>query len=398
MLRVAGGLISISHSIYPLVGGKFNSAISEWKFEPSGATISFRHLQNSNTHYDYQGAQFTFIGFDEVGHIDKDAVLYLFSRNRSVSSFRPWIRMTCNPDANHFTAQMVDWWIDEAGYPIPDRSGIIRYFINHEENFVFADTEEELRERYPDCIPKSFTFIPSKLDDNPKLTEADPGYRANLMMLHQIERERLLNSNWKIKPDVGKVFNKSWFRIVPAPRKYVAKVRAFDMAATAKSLNENAFYTAGVLVGLCDDDTYDVIDAIAEQVSPTESDKLMIRTAKRDGKDTFIAWEEEPGSSGKRVTVYLKELLKGYFGEEMKLSGDKLTKARPTATDAEHGKINLVEGSWNDRFLSAIHMFDGTPKILTNDLTDALSLAHAFLRDPEKLSARQYARFLRGEI
>jgi predicted phage terminase large subunit-like protein len=399
MLRVAGGLISISHSIYPLVGGKFNSSISEWKFPHSGATISFRHLQHSHTHFDYQGAQFTFIGIDEAAHFEsKEQIIYLFSRNRSIAKYRPWVRMTCNPSADSWLAPMIKWWIDEAGYPIPERSGIIRYFVTSEDEFVFANTVQELRDRYPDSIPKSFTFIPSKLEDNPILMESDPGYKANLMMQHSIERARLLHGNWKIKAEAGKIFNSGWFKTIPAPSEYSALVRFYDFAATAREVNEKAFYTAGILLGICEDGTYEIVDAIAEQLNPSDSDKLMIKTAKRDGKNVFVAWELEGGSAGIRMAEYLTERLKGYSTHALRPQGDKVTRALPVATDAEQGRVRLVEGDWNEQFKDMIHRFDGTPKPLTNDYCDALSGAHAFLRDPEKLSARQYARFLRGEI
>ena len=399
-LKQPGGLIPLSLSIYPLVGGKFNIATSEWRFK-SGAVIAFKHLSTSTTHLTYQGAQLTFIGWDELTHITSlQQFLYLFSRNRSIAKFNPWVRATCNPDADSWVAELVDWYIGQDGYPIPERGGVIRWFVVAEDKFIWADGEEELqalRDRYPELIPKSFTFIPAKLEDNKILVESDPGYKANLLMQHQIERERLYLGNWRIRPEAGKVFNRSWFKILPAPRKYAAVVRAWDMAATAREFNDNAFYTAGVLVGVTEDGEFDIIDAIAEQVSPTDSDKLMVRTAKRDGKDTFISWEEEPGSSGIRVTVFLRELLKGYYCSASRLTGDKLTKARPTATDAEHGKINLIEGEWCDRFLTSIHQFDGTPKPLVNDLTDSLAIAHSFLRDPAQIAKRKYLRFLKGE-
>jgi len=196
----------------------------------------------------------------------------------------------------------------------------------------------------------------------------------------------------------GKVFNRAWFNIIDAPRGgYDAMVRFWDMAATAKEVNKDSFFTAGVLLGV-KDGIYDVISAIALQLDAIASDQLIIETAKRDGKNVFVAWEEEGGSAGKRVSQYLAHQLEGYFVEGVKPQGDKLTRAKPVANDIYEGKVNLVEEEWCDRFLTAIHKFDGTPKPLTNDFVDALSGAHTFLSDPTKLSARQYQRFLRGEI
>lgn len=47
----------------------------------------------------------------------------------------PYIRCTCNPDPDSFVAALVEWWIEQDpaspryGLPIPERDGVLRYFI-----------------------------------------------------------------------------------------------------------------------------------------------------------------------------------------------------------------------------------------------------------------------------
>ena len=53
--------------------------------------------------------------------------------------------------------------------------------------------------------PKSLTFIPAKLEDNPALMAANPEYRASLLAMGTVERERLLHGNWRIRPEAGHV-------------------------------------------------------------------------------------------------------------------------------------------------------------------------------------------------
>ena len=60
---------------------------------------------------------------------------------------------------------------------------------------------------FPGLIPKSFTFIPATLDDNIALNQQDPNYKANLLALNRVERERLLHGNWKVKPEVWLLFS-----------------------------------------------------------------------------------------------------------------------------------------------------------------------------------------------
>ena len=42
----------------------------------------------------------------------------------------PYIRATCNPDADSWVADLLQWWIDQdTGFPIPERAGKVRWFI-----------------------------------------------------------------------------------------------------------------------------------------------------------------------------------------------------------------------------------------------------------------------------
>jgi hypothetical protein len=92
------------------------------------------------------------------------------------------------------------------GYPIKQRSGVIRYFLRNDETIHWASTRQELVKEFPGSLPKSFTFIPATLSDNVILSLRDPDYKANLAMLNRVERERLLMGNWKVKPQVGSYF------------------------------------------------------------------------------------------------------------------------------------------------------------------------------------------------
>lgn len=375
-LRVPGGLIQISHSIYPLLGGVYNSSMSEWVF-PSGARIVFRHLQHDNTHFNYQGAQFTFIGFDELTHFTKESWVYLLSRNRGVSGFRPWMRGTCNPDAESWLLSWIDWWIDEEGYPIPDRSGVVRHFVNINDKLIWADTSDELRSHYPCIEPKSFTFIPAKIQDNPILLEKDPGYLANLHAQHPVDMARLLLGNWRIKFESGKVFDRQWFEIV----NYVpdgSDVRFWDLAATERDVvrAKEPCYTAGVKMRRVGN-VYYILDLIAEQMGPGDIDNLIWVTAIEDGHACAVRWEMEGGSAGIRDAAHLSNLLNQFDAQGVRPQGDKITRAKPWATSAKMGRVKLLAGDWNNRFLSWCQSFPASGK----DCVDATSGAYAVLSD-----------------
>ena len=379
-----GALWDTSEDIYPLLGAVPKKSTLDWLFA-SGAKIGFGHLGNEQAKYKYQGSQIPLLLIDELTHFSESVIFYLFSRNRSTCGIRPYIRCTTNPDADSWIAGFIDWWLDDEGFPIPEHSGIVRYFIRQSGEITWSSTREELTNKYPDLMPKSFTFIPAKIDDNQILMKQNPEYLANLQALHPVDQARLLYGNWKVKEESGKLFNRIWFEIVDdiPPLDYNGEeVRFWDLAATEAAVRSNACYTAGVKMRLVDE-IYYVVDVIAEQVGPVAGDELMLATAQQDGLWCKVRWELEGGSSGKRDEEHIKQLLMGLHpdidAEGVRPMGDKVKRAKPLATDTFRGKVKLLRAAWNDRFLSWMHDFpDGKIK----DITDAASGAHFCLNEP----------------
>jgi hypothetical protein len=205
-----GGLWDESQKIYSFIkeAKPIGLPICEWRFQ-NKSKIKFGHLQYEKTVYDYKGAQIPAIIFDELTSFTQFQFIYLLSRNRSVCGIKPYIKATTNPDAESWVRNLIDWWIDNNGYAIKERSGIIRWLVIKDNCFLWGSTREECIDlhgnkdlSYDDenqIKPRSFTFIHADLSDNKELTSKDPNYRANLEMQNPIERERLLRGNWNIK-------------------------------------------------------------------------------------------------------------------------------------------------------------------------------------------------------
>jgi predicted phage terminase large subunit-like protein len=372
-----GGLWDDSHKLYPHVDGlPLGSNPRRWLF-PSGARISFHHLQHEKNVYDWQGAQIPFIGFDELTHFTEQMFFYMLSRNRSMCGVRPYVRATTNPDADSWVAKLIEWWIDqESGYAIPERSGIVRWFIREDGVLEWGDSPEELKEKHGDDVePKSLTFIPARFEDNVLGTTADPGYIANLKALPLVERERLLAGNWKIKFIAGNVFREGWLPIVNVklPRT-LKRVRYWDKAGT----EGGGDWTVGVLMakGL---DCYYVEEVIRGQWSPGERNKQIKAINARDRRnfgENVDTWaEQEPGSSGKESGLITIRELAGSNVFIETVTGDKLTRAKPLAAQAEHGFVKLVqdtlENPWNDGYVQRMVAFP-TPGV-HDDEVDASS-------------------------
>lgn len=204
-----GGIWDESMKVYPLVGAIPKVGDLSWEF-PSGASVSFGHIQHEKDVLKWHSAQIALIEFDELTTFTEYQFLYMLSRNRSTCGVRPYIRAGCNPDVASWVALWVEWFIDPiTGLPILDRCGKLRWFIRDGDHIRWADSAKELIEKYPnadddeDHVPLSFTFIPAKLSDNKILAEKDPRYRAAMMALPRVERERLLYGNWLISAAAG---------------------------------------------------------------------------------------------------------------------------------------------------------------------------------------------------
>lgn len=375
----AGGLWDESTELYAQLGARSNQTELSWTWD-SGARVEFAHMQHAKNRLDWQGAQITFCGWDELPHFERSQFFYLLSRMRSTSGIRPYIRATCNPvppddETGGWIHEFVGWYIDEDGWAIPERCGVVRWFVVVNDTLRWADTPEELKETYPDLEPKSFTFIKSSVYDNQILLDADPDYLANLMALPLVERERLLGDrdrggNWLVKPTAGKVFNRNWFEIVDAVPGGGRTVRFWDLAASEKKLaKDDPDFTAGVKMTRVGD-MYYVVDCIEERMGPAETDSLMLNTASQDTRTVDVRWEMEGGASGKRDNRYIAVKLVGYDARGVRPQGDKLTRAKGLSAQALAGNVKLVRGSWNERWLNHMH---GQPDLAHDDIMDASS-------------------------
>lgn len=170
-----GGLWDEAQKMYQGIrGARRKITDGSWLFSDADGNlvskVSFAHIERDGDLEDWQGSQLCEIGFDELTHFSENTFFYMLSRNRSLCGVKPFVRATCNPDADSWVAKFIEWWIDQdTGYPIPERSGVIRWMIRRDETIHWANSKEELWERFdlrtPEELsePKSVTFIMSSV-------------------------------------------------------------------------------------------------------------------------------------------------------------------------------------------------------------------------------------------
>ena len=400
-----GGLWDSSKKIYSYVKGCYplKTPKLHWTFK-SGASVNFAHLGSDEDCLSWQGSQVTMIGFDELTHFSEYQFFYMLSRNRTDSGISPYIRATCNPDADSWVAGFISWWIDqETGYPVPDRSGKVRWMVRINEVIHWYDSIEEavkaavesgIEEREAARMPKTVTFIASTLQDNKILMANDPGYLANLLALSLVERERLLKGNWKIKAAAGLMFKRTKVNILEVlPTDVILWARGWDLAATSEDEDGNPAYTAGVLIGKRRNGRYIVADVINRRLDSAEVRELIKMTCIADrakyGKVT-TRLPQDPGQAGKAQAQSFLKFLSGFIVKILPESGDKVTRAEPFSAQwlglegMDKGNVDVLAAGWNEEYFNQLESF---PQSKFKDMVDASSSAFGEIENGGTYSA-----------
>lgn len=377
------GLWDNAETIYPWFGGESTATV--WRF-PSGATVEYSSIENSDDWRKYLGSQYALICFDQLETFLEKQFWAMLGCLRSMSGVRPYVRATANPEPGWLADFISWWWDEETGYPIPERSGVVRFFARIKDAVHWADTREELVSKYPGCLPLSFTFIAAFVEDNPILLEQNPQYLANLKNQGIVEQERWLKGNWKIKMAGGLLLRSSWFtRVVnERPARFDRLMRFWDLAATeeraGKSVAEQPCFTAGALIGLVDGTWY-ICDIEAFRKTPFEGEVRIKQVAASDPLNAEVRIEQEGGSGGKYTISHFQHAMPGYdvgAGTDKWQKKAKVERCKFTlASAAQSGNVVLVRGPWIKEFLEDCDLApDGFM-----DRIDAVSGAMIEMRD-----------------
>jgi len=137
----------------------------------NGATTRFGYCRNENDVYQYQGAEFLFIGLDELTHFTLKQWQFLTSRNRCpLRGSRPCMAGASNP-GNIGHAWVKALWVDH----------------QPPSGFERADLYDA----------RDYDFIRARLDDNPIYAQ-DAEYRRTLETLPEHLRKAFLEGDWNV--------------------------------------------------------------------------------------------------------------------------------------------------------------------------------------------------------
>lgn len=345
-LMMPSGMIPLAAQWLTNTDARKHDGGKKWSF-PSGATLTFAHLENPQDRFKYAGLEAQFIGWDEVAQMEFVCYEFLQSRMRRSVTNTPEleavpmrVRSTANP--GHKEAL----WVKE-------------YFVS---------AEDGTRVNEPGRL-----YIHSTLEDNPHLVQEE--YAAKLDKLGPLERAQMRHGDWAMLPS-GNMFSESNFARVPGKIRGPAhRVRAWDLAGSAKTSSD---FCAGVLMAR-DKVTgeYRIEHVVHEKLEPGPLEKKMRATAELDGQDVVQLLEEERSGSGKLVTAHMRRtVLKGFKVRSVRPVGDKVSRAGLLSALVDRNEVDLTVAAWNDKFVSELVGFPGGRH---DDMVDAAAMAAHFL-------------------
>lgn len=364
-----GGLFDSAVNLFKKVDPKLKIRTRDLELEFStGATLKFAYLDKSADKYNFQGAELTFIGFDEIQQLSEENVVYLISRLRSTTvDYKKQIVATGNPDYDSFIRHWVEFALDPSGIPIRKEIYPARYMAQVPGGgIVWANDRKELEDIYgsgEDAGIMSFRFIPGTIYDNPPLMKADPTYISKLKSLPRVEMERLLLGSWYARPSASGMWKREWCQMVDHPNgRARQRVRTWDLAFSKPSEQyPNPDWTRGVLISKDSSKIYTVEDVASMRDRVHEVETLIFDTARRDGTDVIIGLPKDPAAA---AGAYAKDLQRklaemGFTVRLTKPVKSKVTRFAPFGSLAQAGFVNIVKAEWNKAFFDELETFDG---------------------------------------
>lgn len=203
---------------------KYNGTEHLWRNIPGGRTIEFGAMQLEDHKTKYQGRAHDLKGYDEITHFTRSQYKYTSAWNRTVRK-NVVARTICtgNPPMTPEGEWIIEYWAPwlDADHPNAAIPGELRWFATIEGEDREVEGDNVIYYKGFDIRPRSRTFIPARLTDNPMLMATD--YASVLQGLPEPMRSQLLFGDFSIEPD-----SDVW-QVIPTPWIRAAQQRWRDM-------------------------------------------------------------------------------------------------------------------------------------------------------------------------
>ena len=332
-LALPGALMDRARQWLQGTAAHWSGTDKKWTF-PSGASLQFAYMDKAGDEERYQSAEFQYIGWDELSHWPTDTeYTYLFSRLRRTTA-SGWVPLRCRSASN------------------PGGPG-----------------HDWLKKRFLDDRHAERLFIPSRIQDNPHLDQAE--YDKSLAYLDDYRRAQLKDGNWEVRPP-GELFDSQDFRVLaadqmPTPQQLGRPVRFWDLAGADPDANPRADWTVGAKMVRDAWGRFLILDVIRFRAKPAKVRARILATARAENYAVRVRIGLDPGQAGLDQEESYTALLRGFDFEARRESGSKYIRAMPMAAAVGSGLVYLVAGDWHGAFFSEYEAFNDDPKSYAHD-------------------------------
>jgi predicted phage terminase large subunit-like protein len=275
--------------------------------------------------------------------------------------------------------------------------------------FIEQDIPEDLKKEFEKVAGSDKILIEwfhGTRDDN--AAHLDPTYYINLALTYPLGHLRAQEFDGEFANEGGKIGDRSWFngKSIETPFTPVIKrVRFWDLAATEKKvvgigrrkeLNDPDESVGSLISSFFrefvdefgknrKDTNWQIEDQIAGFWEWEKLLEAIVSTARQDGPYVPIVLEEEPGSGGKNQVAAVKTHLKKFpdlqahqvIGQRARDVGDRVMAANHWFALAAQGKMWIVKGKWNEKFLSQL---DGFTQVAHDDRVTSVTGGMTYIR------------------
>jgi len=207
--RVIYNALSIAHS-----KDSYNESLHRWTLA-GGRMIEFGALEHEKDKENYRGRPHDFLGWDEVTQCTESQFRFVNAWCRSTKEGqRCRIVATGNPPTTSEGEWVIRYWAPwlDAKHSNPAEPGELRWFARIGNKDVQVDNGQAFVYKSETITPRSRTFIPARLADNPILEKT--GYRSVLQGMPEPLRSQMLYGDFGIglDDDAWQVIPTEWVR------------------------------------------------------------------------------------------------------------------------------------------------------------------------------------------
>lgn len=177
---------------------RYNENTKMWRGIHGNKTIEFGGMQREDDKKKFKGRPHDAKIFDELTEFSESQFEFVIAWNRTtVPGQKCRIIATFNPPTDpegEWIIRRLAPWLDRT-HPNPAKPGELRWFVKKDDEDVEVLGPEPIQYNGETLQPKSRTFLPAMLEDNPDLRDTE--YRAQLQSLPEPLRSQLLFGNFQ---------------------------------------------------------------------------------------------------------------------------------------------------------------------------------------------------------